>query len=155
MTDPFQNIYITGYVSGTTDFDPGAGVYPISGSSDLSPFVLKLSRCTNITTATLDISACNSYTLNNATFDSSGFLIVNPKPAPELGPDKDLCSGTQLTVTPGLFTSYLWQDMSIQSTLNIDTAGLFWVTITDGFNCSATDSIRINAIIPNPNKFLK
>jgi gliding motility-associated-like protein len=185
--------------------------------------VLKLAKCTNITTANLTISSCNSYTLNNHTYDTSGIylqtipnysgcdsiitlnitinkkftdqikvicqgeffyagganqttagiykdtlqtslgcdsvitthLTVYPKPLPNLGPDKNLCKNTQLTITPGVFTSYLWQNMSTQSTFTIDTPGLYWATVTNSDNCPATDSIRINTILQPPENFLK
>ena len=220
--DAAQNIYVTGFVSGTVDFDPGPNVFPLSGYSEQAPFVLKLSRCLNVTTATLNINECNSYTLNNETFDSSGtyiqtiqnasgcdsvitlnliinkkfstqtkdicegdtffagganqttsgtyidtlqtilgcdsvittHLTVSPKPSPNLGPNKDLCNNTQLTVTPGSFTSYLWQNMSTQNNFTITASGTYWVTVTNSNNCSATDSLVINTVLP-PSNFLK
>lgn len=70
--DPAGNIYITGVASGIIDADPGAGIFPLYG-----PFVIKLAPCANPTTATLNISACSSYTLNNQTFDSTGTYLVS------------------------------------------------------------------------------
>jgi gliding motility-associated-like protein len=70
--DPLKNIYITGYIAGSTDCDPGPGVYPVTSGGSLAPFVLKLARCTNITTAAITVSACSSYTLNNQTYTTSG-----------------------------------------------------------------------------------
>lgn len=222
VVNDLQNIYITGYVSGTIDFDPGPNVYPLSSGGTEAPFVLKLARCTNITTSTLDISTCNNFTLNNETFDSTGtyirtipnstgcdsiitlhltinkkfseqtkgicegetffagganqttsgtytdtlqtilgcdsvvttYLTVTPKPLPNLGQDKDLCSNNQLTVTPGSFTSYLWQDMSSQNNFTITASGTYWVIVTNSNNCSATDSLVINTVLP-PSNFLK
>lgn len=223
MINNLQNIYITGYVSGTIDFDPGTNFYPLSSGGTEAPFVLKLARCTNITTSTLDISACNSFTQNNETFDSSGtyirtipnstgcdsiitlrltinkkhtdqtknicegqfffagganqtvsgiykdtmasslncdsivttHLTVNPKPVPILEPDRDLCAGTQSVLSPGSFAQYLWQDMTTSNTLTVKTPGLYWVKVTNGFNCTATDSITVRSILLSPDNFLK
>ena len=223
VVDNLKNIYITGYVSGTVDFDPGPNVYPLNSSGERAPFVLKLSRCTNITTASLNINACNNFTLNNETFDTTGTyirtipnstgcdsiiilnltinkkytaiskticqgesffaggvyniisgiykdtlttllncdsivttnLIVNPKPLPKLGADRDLCSGTQTILSPGLFSIYLWQNNTTSNTITVNSPGLYWVKVTNEFNCTATDSMIINSILPSPNNFLK
>jgi gliding motility-associated-like protein len=206
------------------DFDPGPPVYPLSGSSNSSsPFVLKLSRCTNVTYSSLYINVCDSFVLNNEVFDSSGvyiqvipnvtgcdsiitlhlsinkkytqqakeicqgdlffagggnqsssgtyidtlqtvtgcdsivttYLTVNPKPSPNLGADRDLCSNTTLTVTPGSFANYLWQDMSNASSFTINSTGLYWVTVINNYNCAATDTIIIRNILQSPANFLK
>jgi gliding motility-associated-like protein len=223
VVDNLQNIYITGYVAGSIDFDPGPDVYPLSSGGTEAPFVLKLAKCTNITTSTLNISTCNSFTLNNETFDSTGTyvrtvrnstgcdsiitlhltinkkyteqtkticegesffagganqtvsgiykdtlttslncdsivttrLTVNPKPLPMLGPDQDLCAGSQLIISPGSFTQYLWHDMTTSNSLTVNTSGLYWVKVTNVFNCTAIDSIVIRSILPSPNSFLK
>jgi len=223
VVNDLQNIYITGYLGGIVDFDPGPNVYPLNSGGTQAPFVLKLARCTNITTSTLNISTCNSYTLNNETFDSTGtyiriipnstgcdsiitlhltinkkytdqtkticegefffagganqtvsgiykdtlttslncdsivttHLTVNPKPLPMLGPDRDLCAGTQSIISPGSFTQYLWQDMTTSNIFTVNTPGLYWVKVTNEFNCTATDSIIIRSILPSPDNFLK
>lgn len=215
-------LYVTGYEAGTIDFDPGPNRYPLGSGEGEAPFVLKLAKCKNITTSTLNVSTCKSYTLNNETFDSTGtyiqvipnstgcdsviklnlkidrtyteqtkticegesyfagranrnvsgiyndtlttslncdsivitHLIVNPKPLPALGPDRDLCSGTEYVINPGIFSHYLWQDMTISNTFTVNTSGLYWVKVTNEFNCTAADSITIKSIMP-PDHFLK
>lgn len=82
-------------------------------------------------------------------------LIVNSNPKPELGQDKDLCTGTVITFNPGSFITYQWQDMSTLTTFTADSTGLYWVTVKDNNNCVATDSVRINTILPLPANFLK
>lgn len=81
-------------------------------------------------------------------------LIVHPKPVPDLGPDKNLCSNTTLTLTPGTFAQYVWQNASSTSTLLIETPGKYWVTVTNNFGCSATDTINIPSILETPSNFL-
>jgi len=82
-------------------------------------------------------------------------LVVNSKPLPNLGADRDLCSNNQLEVTPGVFSSYQWQDMSTASNFKIRSAGVYWVTVTNSFNCSATDTLIIRNMWPLPSSFLK
>ncbi len=220
--DAARHIYIAGYMGGINDFDPGPGTYELT-AGQRTPFVLKLSPCSNATNSTLNINACNSYTLNNASFDSSGtyvqvvpnatgcdsvitlhlaiskkfteqtkticegafffagganqyvagiyydtlstvmgcdsvvttHLAVNPKPLPDLGADKNLCRNTSLSLTPGTFTSYHWQDNSNASTLNVNSTGVYWVQVTNNFNCVATDTFEVMSILEPPANFMK
>jgi len=216
--DNDRNIYITGSVSGTIDFDPGPNVYTLTSGMDSSPTVLKLGNCKNVTTSTLSIITCDSYTLQNEVFDSSGMYIrnipnaagcdsiitlqltinkktleqtiaicqgssyfaggaeqvtsgtyidslqttygcdsvvtthltVHPAPSPNLGPDRNLCPNTPIVISPGLFTSYLWQDMSVGADFTVSDPGAYWVKVTDSFNCSATDTFVVHSILPVP-----
>lgn len=223
--DSNRNIYVTGSVSGTMDFDPGPGVFPLSGPMDAAPFVLKLSKCVNATRSTLTVASCDSYSLNNQTFDSSGVyeqtipnasgcdsiitlyltinkklteqtisicngdsyfagganqtvpgifydtlqtvlgcdsvvktsLTVNPRPSPNLGADRSLCrNATQSpTLTPGIFESYIWQDNSTGASLTVDNPGKYWVQVSNEYNCSATDTLYVMAVVNTPSGFLK
>ncbi|MBK8495237.1 MAG: gliding motility-associated C-terminal domain-containing protein [Chitinophagaceae bacterium] len=82
-------------------------------------------------------------------------LTVNPKPIPSLGEDRNLCNGTQAIISPGTFDQYLWQDMSVSNSYVVGFPGLYWVKVTNGFNCSSTDSINILSLLPLPDQFLK
>jgi len=69
-------------------------------------------------------------------------LTVLSKPAPDLGIDKNLCSGDSALLYPGQFTNYSWQDGSTQSRFTVKQPGLYSVMVTD--NCgSASDEIMI------------
>jgi gliding motility-associated-like protein len=222
VVDDALNIYSVGYMTGSQDFDPGPGVYTLTSYQE-TPFVLKLGACSNVTQSTLDITDCNSYTLNNETYDQSGTytqtipdnsgcytvvtlhltlnktftqqtkvicdgetffagggrqtmpgtytdtlhtamgcdsivttaLSVNPKPSPDLGPDKYLCSKSQLVVTPGSFTSYSWQDLSNSSNYTINAPGTYWVIVSNSFGCVASDTMIVPGISETPSNFLK
>lgn len=73
--DDFRNLFVTGFVGGLVDFDPGAGVFPVRGTADLSPYVLKLGPCTNSTASIVDITSCHAYDFNGEVFDSSGTYL--------------------------------------------------------------------------------
>lgn len=46
-TDDFENIYSTGLLQGTADFDPGAGVYNLSTGGNAHIFILKINSLGN------------------------------------------------------------------------------------------------------------
>lgn len=62
-------------------------------------------------------------------------LSVQEKTVPDLGADKNLCSGDTLILYPGKFNTYLWQDGSTQSHFTATQPGLYSVVVTD--NCSS------------------
>jgi hypothetical protein len=66
-------------------------------------------------------------------------------------PEIDLGAGKD-TIVPGLpatldagsgFTSYVWQDNSTASTLDVDQAGLYWVRVTDENGCMNYDTVIV------------
>jgi len=222
VVDNSKNIYFTGYMYGSIDYDPAPTVFNLQGDAGYTPFVVKLGPCKNITMATLNISTCNSYTLNNETFDSSGtyyrtipnasgcdsiitlhltinrkfseqtiaicqgnsffaggtnqtlpgtyidtlrtslscdsivttHLIVHPAPLPNLGADRDICTGTQAVISPGTFTSYKWQDGSTAPSFVASGVGTYYVTVQDNNQCKGSDTVRITALLPSPSGFL-
>jgi hypothetical protein len=64
LTDPYNNIYITGTYHGTADFDIGAATYnQTSGNDDI--YVLKLNQC-NIQPTTIVLDSLISSTISGA-----------------------------------------------------------------------------------------
>jgi gliding motility-associated-like protein len=82
-------------------------------------------------------------------------VTVNPLPVINLGADRDLCAGETLTLDPGNFSQYRWQDGSTNRTLPVTQAGVYWVTVTNNRGCVGSDSLRIGAILPSPSDFLQ
>ena len=69
-------------------------------------------------------------------------LTVLPKPAPDLGVDKALCSGDSVNLSPGEFSSYLWSDGTTQRSVVIRNPGLYSVEVMNSCG-SARDEIMI------------
>ena len=60
-----------------------------------------------------------------------------------LGPDTTLCEGVSITLDPGLFVSYHWQNGFTGRLFTTNSAGLYWVEITNNNGCKAIDTIVI------------
>lgn len=76
VIDHKQNIYITGEFGGTTDFDPGTAIFNLLEKQRYTDaFVVKLAKCVGATISNIVVNTCDSYTLNNRTYDSSGVYL--------------------------------------------------------------------------------
>jgi gliding motility-associated-like protein len=82
-------------------------------------------------------------------------LEVSAIPEFDLGAGRDLCTGESLTLDPGNFSQYRWQDGSTNRSFRATQAGLYVVTVTNSRGCSGSDSLRIGAILPAPSDFLQ
>jgi len=85
-------------------------------------------------------------------------LSVREKPKPESGITIGLCAGDTLLISPGIYSSYLWQDGSTQDYLVVKNTGLYSVTVSNSCG-SATKQYQVkegicetffpNAFTPN------
>jgi gliding motility-associated-like protein len=56
-------------------------------------------------------------------------LIVIKTPKPNLGPDKVICPGESFPISPGNFSTYLWQDGTTQPVFTVTAPGIYTVTV--------------------------
>jgi gliding motility-associated-like protein len=73
-------------------------------------------------------------------------IVIEPTPVMDLGNDTTVtfCPGGYFPISPGSeFNSYLWQDGYTDSVYQVTESGQYWVNVTDGYGCSASDSIDI------------
>lgn len=172
--DRSMNIYTTGLFGATVDFDLEASTYNLSAIPVSDPFVLKVAQCASAIYTTTNAAICQGqfYFAGGANQTTSGVyrdtlltligcdsiiitnLVVHPKPNPNLGPDANICSNTQTVLSPGIFSSYTWQDNSTQPSFTVNSAGKYWVTVIDANNCSASDTINILSLDTMPVNFL-
>jgi gliding motility-associated-like protein len=75
---------------------------------------------------------------------------LNPSPVVDLGPDTNLCEGESLALDVGnSYASYLWQDNSTASTYYVYESGYYSITVTNYFNCPASDEIIVEISSPD------
>ena len=118
--------------------------------------------CASVTSSITE-SACGSYTSPAGnTYTSSGIyldtissslgcdsivtidLTVNNIPALDLGNDTVFCQGPSILLDAGNSGAvFLWNDGSTGQELNVNSSGVYSVTVTNAANCSASDSISV------------
>ena len=113
-----------------------------SGSSDSYTYtpangdVVTGQMTSNATCVTGSPASSNSIsiTVNNSTASISGAT--------------SFCTGTSTTLTASSGVSYLWSDNSTGSSLTVNTAGTYSVTITDANGCTSFASINVTVNAP-------
>lgn len=71
---------------------------------------------------------------------------VYGNPVPDISGAADtLYSSLPVTLDPGTFEAYLWQDNSTGSEFEVTTFGTYSVTVTDKFGCQGTDIVIIES----------
>lgn len=109
---------------------------------------------TGATTQSIVVSASGTYSVtvtNSFGCSTSDQIQVNilPKLAVNLGTDTSICSGSSLVLNPGNIAgaNYLWSTGATTQTISVNSAGLYWVRVSQG-TCSITDTIvvGINAL---------
>lgn len=86
--------------------------------------------------------------------DTIRVLNVWPQPQINLGKRDGICRGTVVPLFAGNFATYLWQDGSVNSTLQVSDTGLYHVMVTDVKQCAARDTVHIARFFEPPAGFL-
>lgn len=80
-------------------------------------------------------------------------VLFNPTPSLDLGNDTTTCINDPITLdagNPG--ATYIWNDNSTNQTILATNPGTYYVTVTNNFDCSVSDTIEIFAeLMPNGN----
>ena len=98
-------------------------------------------------TSTITVSTSGQYTLEievgGCTYSASVMVDVAPNPTPNLGANMELCDGEVTTLDMSSEAgTYSWQDGSTAATFDVDQAGTYGVTVTQG-NCQGYDEIDV------------
>jgi len=87
--------------------------------------------------------------------DSLQLISLYQNPVPALGHQSVLCTGEPRVLNAGTgYSSYLWNNGSTGSSLQVDSIGIYWVSVQDQQGCKGADTIRITSVEPPPSGFL-
>jgi len=100
-------------------------------------------------TSTFTTSGTYTVTVTNADgctgTDDFTFNIPTP-PVASISGNLDFCTGLSTTLNvPAGFSGYSWSSGENTSSLNINTAGTYTVTVTDDFGCTDTEFVSVIA----------
>lgn len=102
---------------------------------------------TNISNPIANLSTTRTYTV---TSDLSGCITydtlqiyIKPTPTPSLGNDTTFCTLPVILNANTTANSFLWNNGTIGSSLNVTVPGKYWVRGTNSNGCSLTDTIQV------------
>ena len=95
----------------------------------------------------------------NCTRTDSVYVNVLPGPHVNLGNDTTICVNGNLVLNAGPGSFYFWSNGATISTIPVNQAGQYFVTVLDNFGCQGKDTINVSTfpnLTPNiaPNTFL-
>lgn len=106
---------------------------------------------TGDTTQNITVNAPGQYyvttTTGNCTFSDTINITMNPVPVIDIGADTTFCGPVTLLLDAGSSGSYIWNNSNTTQTLNVTTAGTYFVTVTIA-GCSNSDTIVVTEILP-------
>ncbi|MCX6249446.1 MAG: gliding motility-associated C-terminal domain-containing protein [Bacteroidetes bacterium] len=74
-------------------------------------------------------------------------VIVGDPVSVNLGNDRNVCTGNQFVLDAGTgYTSVQWNTGDTSHAITSDTAGKYWVDVTNQYHCTASDTIIITVI---------
>src|SRR5690606_8221484 len=81
-------------------------------------------------------------------------VILEDEPIINLGPDRAYCSGQNIMLSPGVFSSYRWHDNSTAPVFAVDKEGVYWVEVTNQCG-TASDTIQFhNGLLDSRSVFI-
>ncbi len=97
-------------------------------------------------------AVAGTYTLiaedNNGCLNyDTAVITINPNPSVALGIDTALCfseNGTYIAKVLNNYTTYLWSNNETDTSITVTTAGTYWISVTNAFNCSDKDTIVLS-----------
>lgn len=144
------------FLGSDTSFCQGGSVSLVAGAGFSS-----YQWNTGATTSSISVSSTGMYFI--AATNSSGcvsrdtlnIIEIFPNPIVNLGTDTSICRNTTLLLNAGSgFTNYNWQNNSHNQHFPANSAGTYWVTVTNNNGCTGTDSLTILRVLDTARNFI-
>jgi gliding motility-associated-like protein len=141
-----NSIFLTGYVEGTVDMDPGSGTQNITGGTYWSGYTLKLNSLCSNTSSAISLNSCGTYTApDNQVFNSTGNYTV-------VIPNSQGCDSTislSLTVIQPTSSSSNVQSCNTYTAPDgavYNSSGIYTATIPNAVGCDSVITINLTIL---------
>ena len=106
------------------------------------------------TTSNITVNTASTFTVtvtdaNGCTGSKSATTTINANPVPSITGNNSICQGQSSTINAGSYSGYSWSTGATTSSININTAGNYSVTVTDANGCTGTATFNL-AVNANP-----
>ncbi|HMX96837.1 MAG TPA: choice-of-anchor L domain-containing protein [Bacteroidia bacterium] len=106
------------------------------------------------TTSNITVNTASTFTVtvtdaNGCTGSKSATTTINTNPVPSITGNNSICQGQSSTISAGSYSGYSWSTGATTSSININTAGNYSVTVTDANGCTGTATFNL-AVNANP-----
>jgi gliding motility-associated-like protein len=119
-----------------TTLDAGAGFNSYLWSTGSGSQTISTGTAGTYTVTVTNASGCSNSATKN--------VVVNPLPAPVIAGTLAFCQGgSSILNAGGGFSSYLWSTGANTQTISVSSTGGYAVTVTNGFNCSASTNVNV------------
>lgn len=72
-------------------------------------------------------------------------ITINPFPNFSLGGNKNLCEGSAAQLNSGMGQlTHIWNTQATSNNITVDSNGVYWVKVTNQYNCSNTDTVEVS-----------
>lgn len=113
---------------------------------------------TGATTQSINVTTTGDYSITVTNISTGCWdrdtvhVTFNPKPNVNLGPDQNVCAGTNVTLDAGFFPggSYNWSTSENTQTIHPTSTGYFDVTVMNSYGCVGKDTVHVT-FNPKPN----
>jgi gliding motility-associated-like protein len=93
------------------------------------------------TTVVIDVVSNNAFACK---FDTTINLVFQANPTFDLGQDIYICTGNTIEIIAvGSWNTYLWNDNSTNSSIDVNVSGEYWVEVSTDQNCTFSDTIQV------------
>jgi hypothetical protein len=160
-----NEIFMSGWFTGTSDFNPGPGVFNLVAAGNSDAFMLKLNNCPT-SYSSINVSACDSYTSPSGNFSWTSTGVYTDSLLSSLGCDSIItinltiynspiptittlgsttfCQGGSVSLNAGSgYASYTWNTGAQTQTINAVNGNIYTVTVSNGNGCSGSDSQEV------------